>query len=244
MEAQAPKPRRGRPPKTGGEAKRAPFFTRMRPSIKARLEEAARQNQRSVSEEAEARLEQSFETRPLLGALQMGYGQLGAVLVLIGELAIAAERDATPGEEVLAMMRDIASGATPVDEPTMRQLVDKLHRGLEERKAGLLFSDATAWWTWAGALGVLLRELAPAPPGEISDMQAVNAHGLVYRQVETLLDPGTAELTPRAAALGPLVRELLGPVMTGRALGAHRKKRAEIEGKRRAANAGKPGEAA
>lgn len=53
-------PKRGRPIKAPGVAKRAQFNARLRPAIREKLEAAARENQRSVSEEAETRLEQSF----------------------------------------------------------------------------------------------------------------------------------------------------------------------------------------
>jgi hypothetical protein len=59
--------RRGRPPRTPGEAKTAQFNTRARPSLKAKLDAAAQANQRSVSEEVEVRLEQSFSLETLLG---------------------------------------------------------------------------------------------------------------------------------------------------------------------------------
>jgi hypothetical protein len=49
----------GRPPKRG-EPKRAPFQTRIRESLRARLEEMAAAHGRSLSEEIEQRLEDSF----------------------------------------------------------------------------------------------------------------------------------------------------------------------------------------
>jgi hypothetical protein len=51
---------RGRRPLTGGEAKRASFKTRIRPSLKDRLEEDAGRAGRSLSEEIEHRLEASI----------------------------------------------------------------------------------------------------------------------------------------------------------------------------------------
>lgn len=60
--------RRGRPPKTAGEAKRAQFNTRLRPSLKEALEAAARANGRSASEEIEVRLEQSVALQTLIGS--------------------------------------------------------------------------------------------------------------------------------------------------------------------------------
>ena len=59
MESAGSRPRRGRPPK-GGEGKRASFNTRIRDSLKQQLERAAAEAGRSLSEEIEFRLEQSF----------------------------------------------------------------------------------------------------------------------------------------------------------------------------------------
>ena len=55
----AAKNRGGRPPMTPGQAKRGTFATRLRPHLKARLEKAALENGRSLSEEIEVRLEES-----------------------------------------------------------------------------------------------------------------------------------------------------------------------------------------
>jgi hypothetical protein len=55
------KRRPGRPPKQG-ELKRAPFQTRMRGSLRQRLEESATANGRSLSEEIEIRLEASYDS--------------------------------------------------------------------------------------------------------------------------------------------------------------------------------------
>jgi len=54
--------RRGRPAKPDGEAKRAAFQTRMRTALRQRLQQAADQNGRSLSEEIEWRLEHSLES--------------------------------------------------------------------------------------------------------------------------------------------------------------------------------------
>ena len=59
--------RRGRPPLTPGEAKRAAFNTRLRNTLKEQLEEAARSAGRSLSEEIESRLERSFDRTAALG---------------------------------------------------------------------------------------------------------------------------------------------------------------------------------
>ena len=54
--------RRGRPPLPPGEAKRSSFSTRLRPELKTKLEQAAADEGRSLSEEIEFRLERSFLT--------------------------------------------------------------------------------------------------------------------------------------------------------------------------------------
>jgi hypothetical protein len=61
MEQQPPRPKRGpgRPPKQG-EVKRDFFQTRIRGSLKQRLEEDAAKQGRSLSEEIELRLERSY----------------------------------------------------------------------------------------------------------------------------------------------------------------------------------------
>ena len=52
--------KRGRPPKTSGEAKRSSFNTRIRSKLKTRLEMEAEKAGRSLSEEIEHRLEASL----------------------------------------------------------------------------------------------------------------------------------------------------------------------------------------
>jgi hypothetical protein len=85
-EGMAKDTRRGRPPKTLGEAKRAQFNTRLRPSLKAALDAAARANGRSVSEEVEARLEQSLTLETFLGGRD--------ALIMAATFALAGQRAA------------------------------------------------------------------------------------------------------------------------------------------------------
>jgi hypothetical protein len=93
LETKKPKDtRRGRPPKTPGEAKRAQFNARLRPSLKAALDGAARANRRSVSEEVEARLEQSFTLETVLGGRDALI--MAATFVLAGQRA--AEHEGHP----------------------------------------------------------------------------------------------------------------------------------------------------
>jgi hypothetical protein len=59
--------RRGRPPLSPGAPKRASFNTRLREALKGQLETAAEAAGRSLSEEIEFRLEQSFQAEEALG---------------------------------------------------------------------------------------------------------------------------------------------------------------------------------
>jgi len=72
---------RGRPPLTHGEAKRASFNTRLRSILKEQLETAARESGRSLSEEIELRLENSFRGE----LLEEIFGPaLAAILEMVG----------------------------------------------------------------------------------------------------------------------------------------------------------------
>jgi len=83
--------RRGRPPKTLGEPKRAQFNTRLRPSLKEALDADAQANGRSLSEEIELRLEQSLSqetrARDLREMLALALGSEVAALTLALGLA-------------------------------------------------------------------------------------------------------------------------------------------------------------
>jgi predicted HicB family RNase H-like nuclease len=81
--------RRGRPPSEPGEAKRASFNTRLRPSLKLALEAAAKQEGRSLSEEIEFRLERSLDAQhQLIDALGLAFGrQVAALVLLVGLVA-------------------------------------------------------------------------------------------------------------------------------------------------------------
>jgi hypothetical protein len=84
--------RRGRPPKTLGEPKRAQFNTRLRPSLKKALDADAQANGRSLSEEIEFRLERSFSeearARDLREMLALALGAEVAALTLTIGLAL------------------------------------------------------------------------------------------------------------------------------------------------------------
>jgi hypothetical protein len=73
---------RGRPPKPAGEAKRAFFNTRLRASTKDALDSAAAERGRSLSEEIEARLDESIDRDARYGGpLGRGFMEMvGAVI--------------------------------------------------------------------------------------------------------------------------------------------------------------------
>lgn len=92
----------GRPPKRG-EPKRAPFQTRIRESLRDRLEAAADANGRSLSEEIEQRLEDSFDRldKPFGGpaGLRVAIMLSASYLFTGGQLATAnGHPDWTPDE--------------------------------------------------------------------------------------------------------------------------------------------------
>jgi hypothetical protein len=98
--------RRGRPPKTSGTAKRPQFNARIRPALREALEAAAKENRRSVSEEAEARLEQSLTLERLLGDKASADFALllGATFILAGRQAVAF--DGRPDSTTTEWLKD------------------------------------------------------------------------------------------------------------------------------------------
>ncbi|QBF27152.1 Arc family DNA-binding protein [Pseudomonas tructae] len=66
-----------------------PFGLRMQPALKAKIEEAAQANHRSINAEITARLEESFESKPV-GPMTIGY-----MLEKIAEIGEASGRSIT-----------------------------------------------------------------------------------------------------------------------------------------------------
>jgi len=83
-----PGKRRGRPPLSEGEGKRHAFSVRTTKETRKRLEDAARQSGRSIAQEAELRLEQSFNNEAGLGGREM----VGLFRMMAGAAAIVEER--------------------------------------------------------------------------------------------------------------------------------------------------------
>lgn len=80
-------PRAGRPTTAGIEGQKSTLSIRASAELKARLDTAAKERGRSLSQEAEIRLEQSFrDDRPLLAAFEASYGrELGGLLLVVGD---------------------------------------------------------------------------------------------------------------------------------------------------------------
>jgi len=89
--------RRGRRPK---DQKRLPLSIRITPALRARLLSAAAANGRSVTQEAELRLEQSVDQeRSLIDALELGFGrQVAGLMLAIGYLIKDVPPARRPGD--------------------------------------------------------------------------------------------------------------------------------------------------
>jgi hypothetical protein len=88
------KPRRGRRAKPANPGERVSLGLKVRPEIKSQLDADAKRNGRTQSQEAEARIEQSFRTEGLLDdALQLAYGRpLAAILMIMAATMSRAGR--------------------------------------------------------------------------------------------------------------------------------------------------------
>jgi hypothetical protein len=115
----------GRPTKPPKPGERVTLGLRVTPEVKEKLQLAAVGKGRSLSQEAEFRLERSFETESLLpDVLTLAYGQrLAAVLAKIGQRMHAFEavpRYITSAEE------HIHSAANTLHDPRLSTALDHL----------------------------------------------------------------------------------------------------------------------
>jgi hypothetical protein len=112
MSAQ-PKRGRGRPLKPAAARKRNNLTIRVRDALKANLESRAQENQRSLSEEAEFRLEGSFADQGYLEQMQeqLGGATTYALLMILGRV-----------------MRETGITARLMSPPTDKQDVNDWHR--------------------------------------------------------------------------------------------------------------------
>jgi hypothetical protein len=115
MEGQ--KGRAGRPTTVPKKGEKATLGIRASADLKRRLDNAAKASARSLSQEAEIRLEASFRSQDLLSqVLQLSYGrQLAAVLMMIGRaMRPAGERsalDATHSYDVVERWLEVPYAA-------------------------------------------------------------------------------------------------------------------------------------
>jgi hypothetical protein len=144
-----PKRGRGRPPKAIEARKRNNVTIRVRDALKQQLETQAEANQRSLSEETEARLERSFDRQGLLAALELAFGrQMAGVLIALGSIMTLY-------------------GSTTVRRKSIR---DKNH------PAGTWLSDSDAYGlAMAAAVDFLDRA---RPPIQSPDPKCVEEHEL------------------------------------------------------------------
>jgi hypothetical protein len=95
---ETPKRPRGRPPKPEAERKRGNLTMRLRDATRLALEDAAAANQRSLSEECEARLEYSLRDQRLFDeAIDLEYGEgTAGILALLREIIQQVANECLP----------------------------------------------------------------------------------------------------------------------------------------------------
>jgi predicted transcriptional regulator len=114
----------GRPRKAPAEGERVQLSFRVTPDLKRRLDEVADQLGRSQSQEAELRLERSFERQDLLTeALSLRYGKEAAgILIMLAEaMEAAGEARMSERKAILYEIGRLASRPWPDDPSALRQ---------------------------------------------------------------------------------------------------------------------------
>ncbi len=101
-DAPADERRRGRPPKPAAAGTRVSLGLKVTPEIKGRLDQAARANGRTQSQEAEARLVRSFEREELVGeVLGFAFGErLAGILLMLGKAMAGVGQQAAFGRSL------------------------------------------------------------------------------------------------------------------------------------------------
>jgi hypothetical protein len=177
-------PRRlGRRPK---DQKRLPLSIRITPELRARLVSAAAANGRSITQEAELRLEQSADQeRSLVDALELGFGrQVAAVMLAIGYVIKGVQPDRRPG--------DIGWLSDP---EVFREIIDSIN----------LLLQAIDPHPHPAAWAVLRRSLSHVDQGDAALYASVVA--------QTIANPDFADhLTP----LMPIIRSWIGEAAVAR----------------------------
>jgi hypothetical protein len=158
-----------RPPKEG---ERFPVSFRVTPELKRKLDESARRNGRSQSQEAELRLEQSFREESRAPILLEGiYGRrTGCLLELLGHVMQAA-----------------GSAATPYAGKTAYILIDRLDSKEAKREAVL-------------AARHVLAEIGGTSPSPDEGGESVGVD-IAKKTLEALADPERSNLATWAQAV-------------------------------------------
>jgi hypothetical protein len=229
VESTGSRPRRGRPPK-GGEGKRASFNTRIRDSLKQRLEAAAANAGRSLSEEIEFRLERSMDDKPLFDALQLVYGpHVAGFLLLMGEVVRATDAMSGPWERLLHAFVNRA-----LETEDELDAAGKYMKELDESRQGYrdeVFADASSFQHMRCAIELLLDAIAPEgkavkippvldiPPFLHEWIMDIGRH-IARGYCEVLVDAEKKRPYGSPSAfrdqLLPLIRELLGEDLLSR----------------------------
>jgi hypothetical protein len=179
-----PRRKRGRP--TVG--KRVPLGLRVTPELKKRLDAAAEQSGRSQSQEAEFRLERSFDRGDLLAeVLSLHYGnELAGILMLLGGAMDVAYC-------VHPITRSWTWAAHPVDYDEAVQAAVAILEALRPRE--LPASGDRAWPTLPSGIGVkIAKRLIKEVRGD-SDTTEPDAEERA--RIRSLLGPIAARLSDR-----------------------------------------------
>lgn len=191
-------PRTGRPTTPGLEGQKSTLSIRASAELKARLDAAAKERGRSLSQEAEVRLEQSFrEDRPLLAALELAYDRpLAGLLVVVGDAmrGVAEHKpQAFPGFTAAWVFCQMVKAANAV----FRRLATPGDRRLPDA-----FGVAPA-----ARLSAQQRAAATQHIAQAAELERHLGIYMAKRRLERLVD----ETRPDAA------RELMGPELANRA---------------------------
>ena len=180
---------RTRPPKEG---QRLTISVRVTPRLRTLLDESAQESGRSMSQEAEALLERTFEFRnSLRETLELAYGKhLAGLMLVIGD-TVAKTAATIQGASIVA---------TPKGERPRKYNFNRC------------LSDSWTYAEIAEAIEVLMRELRPPGSGEppkavldaLASMKGIG-HEYATDTLQLLNDPGEDRIQWAAENLADLL---------------------------------------
>jgi hypothetical protein len=202
--------RSGRPTTAGIAGRKSTLSIRASADLKARLDVAAKNSGKSLSQEAEGRLESSFERGDLLDeVLQLAYGpQLAALLLLM------AESMKTAGHHAGFMSAGTYEGAVNwFNNPTAfrevadagKQILDAFTSADAAQSPDSLGAKLAAGWLLAVRSGTLAERIA-ARAEKLRAMLGAEAVGRMHFDDNATMPPVFGEPTRSADAID---RELL-----------------------------------